>query len=74
MRDTIGEAVCEGIVSRYEHGLSRAEQLYRRTWLHRLAWRAGWEFANLATRRPLRTARRKPKQGPLRSAADGGVQ
>ncbi len=60
-RDTLGEAFCEGVVDRFEHGLLRVEQLYRRTWWHRAAWRLVYEFANLVTRRPLRTERRKPK-------------
>jgi hypothetical protein len=60
-RDTLGRAFCNGFVDRAEFGLLRVEQLYRRTRLHRWAWRAGWEIANALTSRPLRTAGKKPK-------------
>ena len=60
-RDTFGQALCNGFVDRVEYGLLRQEQLYRRTRLHRWAWRAGWEIANALTTKPLRTAAKKPK-------------
>lgn len=59
MMDRIADAFFSGINDRFEHGLLRAEQLYRRTWMHRAAWRTGWELANALTARPLRTERRK---------------
>lgn len=56
--DALGQAFVNGIVDRVEYGLLRKEQLYRRTRLHRWAWRAGWELANALTTKPLRTAKK----------------
>jgi len=56
--DTLKHAFVNGVVDRHAYGLLRKEQLYRRPWSRRLAWRIGWEFANLLTRRPLRTSKR----------------
>jgi hypothetical protein len=61
MDDTLSNAFCEGIVDRHEHRLLRQENLYRFP-LRRVAWRLGWEVANLLTQRPLRTA--KPPTAP----------
>jgi hypothetical protein len=58
-QDTIKQAFINGTVDRIQYGLLRAEQLYRRPWVLRWAWRCGWEFGNLVTRRPLRTAHRR---------------
>lgn len=55
--DNIGTAFLNGIEDRHVNGLLRVEQLYRRTTLHKFAWRAGWEVANLLTNRRLRTER-----------------
>lgn len=55
MKDTIGTAFCNGIEDRHVNGLLRNEQLYRREAQHRIAWRLGWELANLLSTRPLRT-------------------
>lgn len=61
--DTLGEAFCSGIVDRHEYGLLRAEQLYRTSKKNRMAWRLGYELANLLTQRPFRTAKRStPKE------------
>lgn len=56
--DTIGTAFCLGIEDRHVNGLLRKEQLYRSGWPQKLAWRFGWELANMLTTRPLRTAKR----------------
>lgn len=53
--DTIGTAFCNGLDDRHAAGLLRNEQLYRRPWTRRVAWRLGWEIANMLTTRPLRT-------------------
>lgn len=58
MKDGIIKAFCHGIEDRAAYGLLRAEQLYRRPFANRVAWRLGWELANLVTRQPLRTAKR----------------
>ena len=55
MSDTIGTAFCNGIEDRHCNGLLRVEQLYRAGWWQRLAWRVGWELANMLTGRGLRT-------------------
>lgn len=56
MTDSFGTAFCNGIEDRHVNGLLRNEQLYRSTTQNQIAWRLGWEIANLLTRRPLRTA------------------
>ncbi len=55
MKDTIGTAFCNGVEDRHTNGLHWYEQLYRKEAQHRLAWRLGWEVANLLTKRPLRS-------------------
>lgn len=54
--DTFVYAFGHGYNDRALNGLLRKEQLYRRPWSNQLAWRLGWELANLFTRTPLRTA------------------
>lgn len=58
--DTLSQALFNGWNDRHLYGLLRVEQLYRRPWTRRLAWRIGWEFANALSDTPLRTA--KPKR------------
>lgn len=58
-RDSIKQAFQNGWTDRVAYGLLRKEQLYRRPWSRRVAWRLGWELANAFTDAPLRTARRK---------------
>ncbi len=55
MSDTIGTAFCNGIEDRHVNGLHWYERLYRHGVGHHVAWRLGWEVANLLTRRPLRS-------------------
>jgi len=65
--DSIREAFEFGWQDRAVYGLLRQEQLYRRPWSRRVAWRLGWEFAHFMTKRPLRTERphrRAPLRGP----------
>jgi hypothetical protein len=59
VRDTIFRAFKNGVDDRRLYGLLRKEQLYRKPWTRRAAWRLGWELANVVTRRPLRTAKKK---------------
>lgn len=53
--DSIKQALMHGFKDRSKYGLLRKEQLYRRSWKQRVAWRIGWELANIVTRTPLRT-------------------
>ena len=57
MSDSIGHAFCLGFEDRHVNGLLRVEQLYRSGKGQRIAWRLGWELANMLTRRGLRTAK-----------------
>lgn len=57
-QDSIAIAFNNGWTDRVAHGLLRVEQLYRRPWQNRAAWRLGWELANLLTEAPLRIHRR----------------
>lgn len=63
MSDTIGTAFCNGIESRHVDGLLRVEQLYRSGPAQRIAWRLGWEVANILTQRALRNAKRSTRTG-----------
>jgi hypothetical protein len=56
-RDSFRQALARGWEDRVLYGLLRVEQLYRRGWAQRLAWRLGWEFGNATTKTPLRTAK-----------------
>ncbi len=56
----MGTAFCLGVEDRHTNRPLRVEQLYRSPWTNRLAWRLGWELANMLTQRPLRTAKRPP--------------
>lgn len=62
MNDTVGHAFLNGIEDRHVNGLLRVEQLYRHGRSQRVAWRLGWEVANMLTRRPLRNAKRETTQ------------
>lgn len=53
--DTCGQAFLNGVVDRSEFGLTRKEQLYRSSVLHRALWALGWRIAHVLTSRPLRT-------------------
>lgn len=55
-KNTMGTAFLNGIEDRHSHGLHWHEGLYRPTTLH-VAWRLGWEVANMLTTRGLRTAK-----------------
>jgi hypothetical protein len=57
--DTIKQAFTNGWTDRVAYGLLRKEQLYRRPWSRRAAWRLGWELANLLTDSLLRTQRKR---------------
>lgn len=57
-QDSICRAFVNGYQDRASYGLLRAEQLYRRPRSRIVAWKLGWELANLLTRTPLRTAKR----------------
>lgn len=59
-RDALHAAFANGWNDRVLYGLLRVEQLYRRGWAQRVAWRLGWEFANLTTTTPLRS-NKKPR-------------
>ena len=59
--DTIGTAFCNGIEDRHVTGLLRVEHLYRRPLVNRIAWRLGWEVANVLTQRALRNAKVTPQ-------------
>lgn len=58
-KDSITTAFENGWIDRVRYGLPRREQLYRRPWTRRVAWRFGWELANLVTAAPLRTAKKR---------------
>ena len=67
MSDTIGTAFCNGVEDRHVNGLLRVEQLYRQGPGQRIAWRLGWEVANILTQRGLRTDKRATHtKGPAR--------
>lgn len=52
-KEKLSTALCNGFEDRHSHGLLREEKLYR-AWHWHLAWRVGWELANVLTTRPLR--------------------
>lgn len=56
--DSFADAFLTGFVDRHVARLMRIEQMYRFPWTNRVAWRLGWEVANLMTRKPLRTEAR----------------
>jgi hypothetical protein len=58
-KDSVQKAFENGFVDRTLYGLLRVEQLYRRPWSSKVAWRVGWELANLFTKTPLRTDKSK---------------
>lgn len=64
MRDTIIQAFTTGYEDRHLYGLLRVEQHYRRPLSNRIAWRLGWEVANVVTPTPLRTAKKPPGYKP----------
>ena len=55
MSDSIGTAFCNGIEDRHVNGLHWYEPLYRSPLSRHVAWRLGWELANLLTGRALRS-------------------
>ncbi len=62
MSDTIGTAFCNGIEDRHTNGLHWYESLYRPKAQH-VAWRLGWELANILTQRSLRSKGRSSPSG-----------